>query len=298
MTAEEGRGRGFRLAEIHGAAVLFGLAGLFGKWLTLSPMVIVLGRVAFASLVLGAFLLLRRRKSSLTPAAGSSHDFGMFFGLGVLLAVHWTLFFLSVQVSTVAVGLLSYSSFPVFTAFLEPALSKKRLEPAALFFSGLCLLGIFLIVPRFSWTDSVFQGVVLGLGAGLTFALLSVLNRRLTTRYDSIVIAFRQDFFATLALLPALFIVRPVFSAGDIGLLAILGVVCTAGAHTLFIDGMRAITAQSASVIASLEPVYGLVLALTLLGEIPAPRTLLGGAIILAAATAVSLRDIHRTVAR
>jgi drug/metabolite transporter (DMT)-like permease len=149
-----------------------------------------------------------------------------------------------------------------------------------------------LIVPRLSWTESVFQGVVLGLGAGLTFALLSVLNRRLTARYDSIVIAFRQDVFATLALLPAFLIIRPGLSAADIGLLALLGVLCTAGAHTLFIDGMRAITAQSASIIASLEPVYGIVLALAFLGEVPAPRTLLGGGIILAAATAVSLGDL------
>jgi drug/metabolite transporter (DMT)-like permease len=295
MTAEDGRARSFRLAEIHGAVVLFGLAGLFGKWLALSPMVIVFGRVAFAGLVLGAVLLLRRRRSKDTPRMASSADLWMFLGLGVLLAVHWTLFFLSVQVSTVAVGLLSYSSFPVFTAFLEPALSKKRLEPASLFFSGMCLLGVFLIVPRFSWTESVFRGVVLGLGAGLTFAVLSVLNRRLTARHDSIVIAFRQDAFAALVLFPALFIVRPILSAGDLGLLAALGIVCTAGAHTLFIDGMRAITAQSASVIASLEPVYGIILALAFLGEVPAPRTLLGGAVILAAATAVSLRDFRRS---
>lgn len=286
-------GQSFRLAQIHGAVVLFGLAGLFGKWLDLSPMVIVFGRVAFGSLVLGAILLLRRRPPEGSPPTGSKADLWLFPGLGLLLAVHWTLFFLSVQVSTVAVGLLSYSSFPVFTVFLEPALTRRRLDPAALAFAGLCLLGVFLIVPRFSWTEGVFQGVVLGLGAGLTFALLSVLNRRLTARHDSIVIVFRQDFFASLALLPALFMVRPVLSAGDIGLLAFLGVVCTAGAHTLFIDGMRAISAQSASIIASLEPVYGIVMALAFLGEVPAPRTLLGGAIILAAATAVSLRDFR-----
>lgn len=44
--------------EIHGAVVLFGLAGLFGKWLPISPVLLVLGRVAFASLALAAIIVL------------------------------------------------------------------------------------------------------------------------------------------------------------------------------------------------------------------------------------------------
>jgi drug/metabolite transporter (DMT)-like permease len=297
VTAESPPGLGGRLLEIHGAVALFGLAGLFGKWLDLSPFLIVLGRVFFASLVLGPFLALRRRPARpISPEAPPRSDDWLFLGLGILLAAHWTLFFLSIQVSTVAVGLLSYSSFPVFTVILEPIAERKRIDPPALAFAGLCLLGVFLIVPRFSWAESVLRGVVLGLGAGLTFAVLSILNRRLTARWDSVTIAFRQDFFATLALLPALLIIRPVLSASDIGLLAVLGIVCTAGAHTLFIEGMRSIPARTASIIASLEPVYGIVLALAFLGEIPSLRTLLGGAVILAAATAVTLRAMQPSV--
>jgi drug/metabolite transporter (DMT)-like permease len=281
-------GRASALAEIHGAVFFFGLAGLFGKWLELSPLVIVLGRVVFASLILGLIMLWRRDPRRRVSAA----DRWLLLSLGLLLAGHWILFFLSIQVSTVAVGLLSYSVFPVFTAFLEPAVSRKRLDPAALVFSGLCLLGIYLIVPRFAWTERVFQGVLLGLGAGLTFAVLSIFNRRLTARYDSITIAFRQDVVAALALLPSLLFIRPILSLREIGLLVVLGTLCTALAHTLFIDGMRTITAQAASIVASLEPVYGIVLALVFLGEIPSPRTLLGGAIILVAATAIFLRPL------
>lgn len=292
MTAESPRGPGGGLLEIHGAVALFGLAGLFGKWLSLSPFIIVLGRVLFASLALGAWLLLRPRRKGGPIHSRRSDDRWVFLGLGILLASHWALFFLSIQVSTVAVGLLSYSVFPVFTAFLEPAIDRKKLAPVSLVFSGLCLMGVFLIVPRFSWDESAFRGVVLGLGAGLTFAVLSILNRRLTTRYDSVTIAFRQDIAASAVLLPALFIIRPVLAASDIGLLAALGIVCTAGAHTLFIDGMRTVSAQTASVIASLEPVYGIVLALAFLGEKPAARTLVGGAVILAATAAVSFRSL------
>ena len=283
-----GPGRAGSLLEIHGAVVLFGLAGLFGKWLALSPLIIVLGRVVFAALVLGLILLLTRRPFGISRPG----DRLLFLGLGILLAVHWSVFFLSVQVSTVAVGLLSYSSFPVFTAFLEPAFFRKRLDLFNVLFAGICLLGVFLIVPRFVWSDAVFRGVLYGLAAGLTFAVLSIINRMLTARHDSVKIAFWQDSIAALALLPFLFILRPALTGKDLGLLLFLGIVCTAGAHTLFIEAMRRQTAQTASIISSLEPVYGIALAYLFLREIPAPRTLLGGAVILAAVIVISLRAL------
>ena len=284
-----GPGRAGSLLEIHGAVVLFGLAGLFGKWLALSPLIIVLGRVVFAAIVLGLILLLTRRPFGISRPG----DRLLFLGLGMLLAVHWSVFFLSVQVSTVAVGLLSYSSFPVFTAFLEPAFFRKRLDLFNVLFAGICLLGVFLIVPRFVWSDAVFRGVLYGLAAGLTFAVLSIINRMLTARHDSVKIAFWQDSIAALALLPFLFILRPALTGKDLGLLLFLGIICTAGAHTLFIEAMRRQTAQTASIISSLEPVYGIALAYLFLREIPAPRTLLGGAVILAAVIVISLRALR-----
>lgn len=277
------------LLQIHAAVVLFGLAGLFGKWLSLSPLIIVLGRVVFASLTLGIVLLL----TGTSLKAARPADRLLFLFLGVLLAVHWTAFFLSVQVSTVAVGLLSYSSFPVFTAFLEPAFVRKKPDPVNILFAGICFLGVFLIIPRFVWADTVFRGVLFGLASGLTFSVLSIINRGLTERYPSVMIAFGQDFVAALVLLPFLFILRPVLTGKDIGLLLVLGIVCTAGSHTLFIDGMRRISAQAASIISALEPVYGIVLAYLFLRESPALRTLLGGAVILAAVTVISLRALR-----
>jgi len=63
--------------------------------------------------------------------------------------------------------------------------------------------------------------------------------------------------------------------------LVILGVFCTALAHVLFIRSLVQVKAQLASIIASLEPVYGIIFAFVLLGEVPALRTILGGVIIL-----------------
>jgi drug/metabolite transporter (DMT)-like permease len=272
------------LLEIHSAVVLFGLAGLFGKWLPLSPLIIVLGRVFFASSVLLVFFLLSKQRMQITPR----RNYALLFFLGFILAVHWAAFFQSTQVSTVAVGLLSYSSIPVFTAFLEPLFFNEKIDFSTILNAFLCVVGIFLIIPRFELSNSTYRGVLWGLLAGLTFSILSILNRKLAQKYSSLLITFYQDCSAALFLLPFLFILRPNLSIENILLLVVLGVFCTAAAHTLFIKGMRHIKAQKAAIISSLEPVYGIFLALLFLHEFPTLRTVLGGIIILAAVFAVT----------
>ena len=275
------------LLEIHLATALFGLAGLFGKWIGLSPLLIVLGRVFFASMTLGILLCATRQS---LRAIFRRHA-ALLVLLGAVLAGHWAAFFRSIQVSSVAVGLLSYSTFPAFTVLLEPLFSRERLDRRNLFLAALCLVGVFLIIPRLDLGDRVYQGVLWGLVSGLTFAVLTLFNRRLAQNHSSLGIAFWEDFFATLFLLPSLMVGPVRLSSRDLALLVILGVVCTAIAHTLFIQGMRQIRAQTASIISSLEPVYGIVLAFVLLGEVPTSRTLAGGAVILAAVLFVTLKE-------
>jgi drug/metabolite transporter (DMT)-like permease len=274
------------LVEIHAAVLLFGLAGLFGKWLALPSNIIVLGRVFFASLALAFFVRHPGRWPGLRPTKAPL----TFCLLGYLLTVHWVAFFRAIQVSSVAVGLFSYSSFPVFTVFLEPLFHRERLKLSNLGLAMACLFGVFFIVPHFRLSDSTFQGVLWGLLSGLAFSFLSILNRGLSQKYPAFTIAFFQDLAAFFFLLPFYIVKRPILKTTDILLLAGLGVFCTAGSHTLFIKGLRMIKAQTAALISSLEPVYGTLFALILLGETPSLRTILGGGIILGTTLFVSIR--------
>ena len=212
------------LLEIHVAVFLFGLAGLFGKWLSFSPVIIVLGRVFFASITLILLLWFTGGSLKLEP---SKHYFSLFI-LGFLLSVHWISFFQSIQISTVAVGLLSFSCYPVLTAFLESLFFKERLIKANIFYALLCILGIFLIIPRFELENTIYRGVLWGIFSGMTFAVLTILNRKLSQRLSSLLIAFYQDLFATFLLLPLFFIIQPRLNSRDILLLLLLGVFCTA----------------------------------------------------------------------
>lgn len=277
--------RSKHLLQIHIAVLLFGMAGLFGKLIALPAMIIVLGRVFFAAISLYFILRLAGRPLRL----GAPRAYVLLSALGIILALHWIAFFQSIQLSTVAIGLLTFSTFPIFTVFLEPLFFREQLTVRDIMLAAITFAGVALVVPDLSLDSSGAQGALWGMASGLTFALLSILNRRYVRTYSSLTLAFYQELAATIILLPALWILRPVFSAGDVGLLIMLGIVFTAVSHSLFINGLKNVPARTASVIASLEPVYGIVAAIFVLQEFPAWREILGGAIILGATAYVTL---------
>lgn len=267
------------LLALHVAVLLFGFAGLFGKWLPLPPVTIVFGRAAVASIAL----------SLLLPFAGErARDHGRFdwrlVATGALLALHWVAFFLAIQTASVAVGLLGFASFPLFVLLLEASLRQRRLRGAEWATVVVVSVGLALVVPEFRWANRVVQGLAWGMLSGLTFALLAVANRALAARHAAGAVALWQNACAALCLLPLVALAPVIPDAGSALLLVVLGVACTALAHTLFVRSLRTLSAHTASVVAALEPVYGIALAFLLLGETPSARTVAGATLIIGAA--------------
>ena len=265
------------LIEIHLAVFLFGLSGLFGKLLSLSSIIIVFGRVFFSSIFLLIINLYIKKDMKLKQ---QKHYFYLVI-MGVILAIHWSTFFKSIQVSTVAIGLLTFSTFPVFVTFLEPYFFKEKIKLSEIVVAIVTLFGVVLVVPKFELGNNLTQGVLWGIVSGFTYAILSMLNRKYVKEYSSSVIAFYEQFVATIILIPFLFLQKPVFQPKDILLLILLGTVFTGIAHSLFINGLKNIKTQTAGIISSLEPVYGILFGAFLLREIPTLREIIGGIIIL-----------------
>lgn len=268
------------LAQIHFAVFLFGIAGLFGKLVTLPSIIIVLGRVFFSSIFLFIVMLYLKKDMKLK---NKQHYFYLSL-MGIILAIHWSTFFQSIQVSTVAIGLLTFATFPVFVTFLEPYFFKEKIKLSNCVVAIITLFGAALVVPSLKLGDNLTQGFLWGMVSSFTYAILSMLNRKYVKEYSSIVIAFYEQFVATIVLIPFLFIQKPVFVLKDILLLILLGIVFTAISHSLFINGLKNVKAQTAGIISSLEPVYGIIFAIFLLGEFPNLKEVFGGLIILGAA--------------
>lgn len=273
------------LLALHVAVGLFGFAGLFGKWLALPSYAIVLGRASIAAAVLALVVVAQRGRLRAEPGLAQN---------GVVLAIHWVTFFEAIRVSSVAIGLLGYATFPLFVLALERALLGRRSSREEGLTALLVVAGLGVLVPAFSLEDRTVLGLAWGLVSGFTFALLTVRGRKFSSTYPPAAIALWQNLFAAIALLPLAWWGRdalPALSARDVTLLAVLGIVCTALAHALFIASLRRVSSHTASVVAALEPVYGIALAAWLLGEIPTLRTLIGAAMIVGAAVLATRRS-------
>jgi len=295
------------MLKIHLAVFLFGFAGLFGKFLSCSPFIIVLGRTFFAALALFVYAKMFAR----TKLFNFDKTAFIFLILqGILLACHWVTFFLAIQISSVAVGLVTFSSFPLFVTFMEPFFFKEPLKKRDIATAITVFAGILLVIPDMDFSNNLTLGGFYGVLSGLTFAVLALVNRKNAMVSDPIAVAFYQNLFAALFLilpililpvldlpvldlpvldLPGLVLRPQAPDLSDLPLLILLGVVFTAMAHTFFIQSLTKIRAQTASVIAGLEPVYGIVFAFFLLNEVPGVRTLAGGGVIIGATIAAGV---------
>lgn len=258
------------------------LTGLFGKFLTITPLLIVQGRSIFAFGTLLIALVFMRKKLFFK-------DYREWIWLmvsGSILGIHWIAFFEAIQVSTVAIGLLSFASYPLFTTLLEPlffkeVLRRQNVVAALIVICGLAIMATSSEEPNAIISGSVIQGLLWGLLAGFGFSVLTLLNRGYVRNHSPLLLTCWQNGFAALVLLPWSLSESWMISGKEWSLLFILGVICTVGGHTLLINGLRHVKAQIASLlIAGLEPVGAIVFALFLLGEIPSLQTLLGGLLI------------------
>lgn len=272
------------------AVILFGFAGLFAKFIHLPAITITFGRVFFSSLTLGIIAL--TMKISLKPVK-PRHIF-FFIISGGILAMHWGSFLYAIKISSVAIGTVSFSAFPLFVCLLEPRFFHERWRFSNVIFCLIITCGVLIMVPSLSFDSQQFQGMIVGLFSALTYALLTMINRHFTKDYSSITISFYEQSSAAIMLCPAVLLISEMPSSSDIKALIVLGVVSTALAHTLFIGSLKAVPAYLAGIISSLESVYSMIFAVILLQEIPSLREISGAAVIICTVIITQFFHYHK----
>lgn len=280
------------VVELHIAVLLFGVAGLFGKLISVSPELIAFARTSIAAVV----LLLVLRISGNRISVATRQDLLLTIASGLLLAGHWVSFFYAIQVSTVAIGLIGFAVFPVVVALLEPLLFDLKYRKVDVYCAAAVALGLLIVAPEFTFADVTTKGLIWAIFSGVLFALLTLANRQATKRNEFRVVALLQYVVATLLLLPLVVSNNEVAPAQtDFILLVILGLVFTALPHTLFIKALSKVKASFASVVVGLEPIYGIVLAAIVLHEYPAQKTLIGAVLVLGAVMVSSRAHREKT---
>jgi drug/metabolite transporter (DMT)-like permease len=280
------RQAGKGLLEINGATLFLGFVALFPKIIDLPPEQIIFGRCAVAAAALGLLLLARRRLPRLTRP----RDYLVVAILGTFLSTHWVLYFHAIQVSTVAVAIISLFTFPVITVLLEPIVFRTRVAIGDILTALAVLLGIYLMIPDGSFESGVARGAFWGVMSAFLYSARNVFQKRYLTEPSSSVVMLYQVSVGALVMLPFL----PEGFGGEFGAwawqLIALGVIFTALPHTLLLSSLSHLKAKTVGIVQSLQPAYGIALAALFLSEYPSLRTLAGGVVILGAAVYESIK--------
>jgi len=280
-------GKSKSILYLHLSVLLMGFAGVIIKYVSVSSAVITFGRVFFSSIVL--FCVLKAKKERLKLNCRLDIYIAVF--AGIIMALHWFSFMHSIRLSTVAIGTITYSTYPVFVAFIEPLIFKEKFKPSNILLAAVMLFGLFITIPSASFENSMTLGILWGMISSASYAALSLLNRYLSEKYTSQKVCFYEQSIACIAMLPVIFISKPVFKPTDVFLIIVLGVLCTAVAQALFVESLKNVKATTAGIVSGMESVYGILLALLILREVPGIREIAGGIIILSAALASSLKS-------
>ena len=269
--------------------MLFGLSGVIAQFVEIPAVLVALGRVVCSSLLLFVIAVVKKDKLKLD----SKKDYGLILLTGAVMAVHWTTFFQSIQVSSVAIGTITFSTFPLFLTFLEPLIFHERLKKQSVFTAVILFIGVIITIPEFSIENNTTVGIIWGMLCSLTYAVMTLANRYFSARYAGRIICMYEQGTAAVVLLPAFFIVNADWRPQDIAGVAFVGFLCTAFAYSLYVTAQKNVRAQTAGIISGMETVYGILYALLFLGEVPHIRALVGGAVILGVAMYSSLKALE-----
>jgi len=265
------------IIELNIAVLLISTSGVLGRYISMPPPITIWWRCFFAAILLGAFCWYKKINLNIS----SSRDWKTIIMSGLFFGAHWVTYFYALRYSNVAIGMLSLFTYPVITALLEPFFFNSKLNVKHVLLGILVLIGIYFLTPELNLENDYTKGVLFGLISSVFYALRNILLKSKIAHYHGSMLMFYQMIIITLVLWPAFFFFEMNPRTNDWSALIILAIVTTAIGHTLFVMSFKNFSISTASIMSSIQPIYGILFGLLLLNEIPADRTLFGGALIL-----------------
>ncbi len=251
--------------HLHFIVFIWGFTAVLGALITLEAIPLVWFRMLLATLIV--FVFLKFRKEKLKFSLKTLSGFAL---AGIIIALHWLTFFGAIKASNVSVTLAVLSTGAFFASILEPLLYGRKIILYEVFFGLIVVVGLYII---FDVETSYTLGIVLALISAFLSALFSVINGKFVIKHKASAISFYELMFGVLGI--SIYLVFSggftaeffAISAHDWLYLILLASVCTAYAFIASIHVMKWISPYTVMLTINMEPVYGIVLALIVLGD-------------------------------
>ena len=266
-------------------ATSWGLIAVIVRKVDLDAQVLAFYRLAFAAVTLVLVAVALRRLALLRL---TSHRGGIVL-IGVTLAAHWFLYFVTIKLSSVAVAVLMAYLAPIAIALLAPFALTERRSRVALVALVPAAAGVALVALGGEEGGAVRPlALVTGLFTAATYAALVLMTKRIVSDVPVLTLSFWNYAIAAVAISPLLLgAERVVPTANELPAVLALGVVFTALSGYLYIWALRHVTAQTIGILAYIEPVSAALMAWAFLSESLTWQIVVGGALVIAAGATV-----------
>ncbi len=188
---------------------------------------------------------------------------------GVLVALHWVLFYSAVKLAGVSVAVLCLSTTSFFTALLEPLVFRRRIRGYELLLGALVVLGVVLLLRVEVALRGSSKGLAMGIGSAFFSAAFGTWNGSLVGRERAERVTLYELAAAGVAcgvcfLAFGGFVAPWNVTLVDWGLLAILAVACTLLPWLWSLRVLETLSPYTVAISVSLEPVYSILFAFLL----------------------------------
>ncbi len=257
-------------AMVAGCFVLVGLSGSLVSWASAPGSVLLVLRFGIAAIVLLAVFARRR------PLKGVfRRDMWLkLLLMGLLDGGSLLAYFFAIRSVGVAVATFLLFIQPVWVALLAPRIVKTPTERVVFASLGVALVGLGVILAPSLLGGGVHLpaiGLAVGLVGGLCYAGFQLLVKGLTREFTSITIVIVECTLDALVILPLA--VWQMAGTGmsltsrDLVAAVVLGLLCTAVAYTMWVEGVARLRVQHSAILGFLTPVVAPLFAWLLLGE-------------------------------
>ena len=248
------------------AAVLWSLAGIFIKFLSLPPLTIVFCRSFFAALFFAFFV----RKSLAIPRGP------LFVSMTSYTAAIST-FVSANKITTAANAIALQYTAPIFVFAIVHFLFGEKISGVSWISLLFGMLGIAVICAGSAGQPDA-AGVLIALLSGFLFSIYMV-SLRFLKDVSAGTLTFLNNAACCLLLLPFVGF-ELALSLSEVWIVAVMGVVQLGIPYWLFSKGIEKIQLQEASLIVLIEPVLNPIWVALAVGEVPSKATLIGGSLI------------------
>ena len=251
-------------------------SGAFGRYIDLSPPLTIGYRAFIALVLLALYGLIQRHRFQFDL---KQHGLIVFLS-GILMALHWVLYFYALRWGSVAIGMLSLFTYPVFTSLLEPLFFNIKWQWRHLMMSLLIIIGIYFLALSLDIKNVSTQGLLMGLFSAFTYSLRNILLKKKIDTFKGSMLMFYQMVITFVLLIPAFIVYGKEDVTPQLPYIGALAILTTIG-HTLFINSFRYFNISTVSILSSIQPLLGIALGVIFLSEIPNEPSIIGGVLIL-----------------